>query len=168
MNYTLEEIIAHLRLEPHPEGGFYRETYRCENEIPGGYLDDRYGGNRHFSTCIYFLMTSDNFSAFHRISQDEIWHFYYGAPIRLHEISAETEYADRLIGMDLLKGQTPQYVVKGGNWFAAEVEKENAFSLIGCTVSPGFHFDDFELAPRKKLLEKFPEHKEIITRLTRE
>ena len=167
MDYAAEKIVSKLNLEPHPEGGYFRETYRSAHEIPGVNLDDRYTGGRNLSTCIYFLLTSDNFSAFHRINQDEIWHFYLGAPLRLHVITHEGEYFNLLIGNDISKGQTPQYVVNGGNWFAAEVVDRNAYSLIGCTVSPGFDYRDFELASRSYLQERFPKFKEVILRLTR-
>ena len=168
MDYSKEELISGLNLEPHPEGGFFRETYRSEIEIPREFTGGSHSGNRNVSTCIYFLLTADNFSAFHRIKQDEIWHFYYGAPLTLHMISKEGVYSSQLIGADLRKGQTPQFVVKGGTWFAAEVEKPKSYTLIGCTVAPGFDYDDFELASRKELSNMFPANREIIKRLTRE
>ncbi|GJM27706.1 MAG: hypothetical protein DHS20C17_03410 [Cyclobacteriaceae bacterium] len=168
MDNSLEDLISRLNLEPHPEGGFFRETYRSEGEIPQESLADSYSGNRNYSTCIYFLLTSDNFSAFHKINQDEIWHFYDGTHLRLHIISNNGAYSSHLIGIDMRNGQTPQFVVKGGSWFAAEVENENSHSLIGCTVSPGFSFEDFKLASRNELLNTFPEYKEVILRLTRE
>ena len=164
----MEDLISTLKLEPHPEGGFFRETYRCKNEIPMEHLVGNYSGNRDLSTCIYFLLASDNFSAFHRIKQDEIWHFYHGSPVRLHMISAEGVYSSHLIGVDLPGGQMPQFVVEGGNWFAAEVDQKDSYSLIGCTVSPGFHYDDFQLASKNDLTRMFPEHKEVIKRLTRQ
>lgn len=168
MDNSLEDLISGLNLEPHPEGGFFRETYRSKGEISKENLADSYSGNRNYSTCIYFLLTSDNFSAFHKINQDEIWHFYDGTPIRLHIISNDGTYSNQLIGSDIRNGQTPQFIVKGGSWFAAEVENENSYSLIGCTVSPGFSFDDFKLASRNELINMFPENKEVILRLTRE
>jgi predicted cupin superfamily sugar epimerase len=168
MAYSLKELIAALHLEPHPEGGFFRETYRSKEEIPGEHLGGHFSGSRNFSTCIYFLLTSDNFSAFHRINQDEIWHMYYGAPVRLHMISSKGQYSHHLIGADIADGQTPQFVVEGGNWFAAEVEMKDSYALMGCTVSPGFHYDDFELASKKELISMFPEHGKVINRLTRQ
>ena len=163
----LEEIIKKLELEPHPEGGYFKETYRSTGEINSASLDNAYSGNRNYSTCIYFLLTSENNSAFHRIKQDEIWHFYDGSPIRLHTISENGEHNSHIIGRDILNGESPQLVVKGGDWFAAEVINKDDFSLVGCTVSPGFSFEDFELPARKVLLEKFPEHAELITKFTR-
>jgi len=164
---SLHDLITVLKLEPHPEGGFFRETYRSKEEIPEKYLAEKYVGSRNYSTCIYFLLTSDDFSAFHKINQDEIWHFYFGAPIRLHIITQDGRYSNQLIGADIPGGQTPQFVVTGGSWFAAEVEQENAYALVGCTVSPGFSFHDFTLASRSALIKMFPENKDIINRLTR-
>ena len=167
MQPSIQTLIDKLHLKPHPEGGYYRETYRSKGIIEANELVAEYGGVRNFSTCIYFLLTSDTFSAFHRILQEEIWHFYLGAPILLHQITPEGKYSTVEIGNDLEAGQVPQLVVPGGIWFGAHVKDENAYSLIGCTVSPGFDFNDFELAERNTLLKTFPQHKEIILRLTR-
>ncbi|MEP3209701.1 MAG: cupin domain-containing protein [Maribacter sp.] len=167
MNNSLENLIAELRLKPHPEGGYFRETYRSKEEIPREVLDAKYSGSRNVSTCIYFLLTSYNFSAFHKINQDEIWHFYDGSPIRLHIISEAGVYANQLIGIDIQNGQVPQFVVKGGSWFAAEVAFPNAYSFIGCTVAPGFSFEDFTLGTSAELIHMFPKNKDVIERLTR-
>ena len=163
---ALDEIIKTLGLKPHPEGGYYKETYRSRGKIKGECLGQKYSGERHYSTCIYFLMTSANFSAFHRIDQDEIWHFYDGASIKLHTISETGKHSEFIIGRDFAKGEMPQLVVPGGHWFAAEVMAQNSYALVGCTVSPGFSFEDFELADRKQLITMFPKHKELITKFT--
>ena len=159
-----EEIIEKLQLQPHPEGGYFRETYRSQGEIES--LPDSYNGKRNYSTCIYFLLTSEKFSAFHRIKQDEIWHFYDGSPIKLYTISPEGELSEHIIGNNLTKAEIPQLIVPGGYWFAAEVMNENSYSLVGCTVAPGFSFEDFELAKRETLISKFPKHQQIITKFT--
>lgn len=166
MTNTIEEIVNQLELQPHPEGGYFKETYRSFGEINEDSLAQGYKGKRNYSTCIYFLLTSDNFSAFHRVKQDEIWHFYDGSTIRLHIISEEGVHTFHLIGRDLQNGETPQLVVPGGCWFAAEVINKNSYSLVGCTVSPGFSFEDFELKSKKELVSLFPNNEEIITRLT--
>lgn len=163
---SIQNIIQKLQLEPHPEGGYYRQTYKSVGEIKEDSLRENYQGKRNYSTCIYFLLTSENFSAFHRIKQDEIWHFYDGSPIRLHMISKSGVHTSHKIGRDLGNGEVPQFVVEGGNWFASEVIHENSYSLVGCTVSPGFTFEDFELKSRKELISIFPENEEIITKLT--
>ena len=167
MNRT-EIIIKTLQLNPHPEGGYFRETYRSEGMISGEELGERYTGKRNFSTGIYFLLTSESFSAFHRIVQDEAWHFYDGSPLFLHMISPRGEYTRVTIGRNFEKGEVPQFVVPGGTWFAAGVAGEDSFSLLGCTVAPGFDFADFEMGRRKDLTTLFPHLKEIIFNFSRE
>ena len=162
-----EAIIKLLDLQPHPEGGFFKETYRSPGIIPKESLDDSFGGDRNHSTSIYFMLTSENFSAFHRIKADEGWHFYLGSPIRLHTISAEGDYTHNIIGNDIMNGEQPQLIVNAGDWFASEVVEENSFSLVGCTVSPGFSYEDFEMAQQTDLINKFPQHKELILQFTR-
>jgi predicted cupin superfamily sugar epimerase len=164
----VESIIKTLDLSPHPEGGYFKETYRSLGEIKEDSLSREYKGSRNYSTCIYFLLTSDSFSAFHRIKQDEIWHFYDGSPIRLHVITPEGIYSNHIIGRNVVAGEIPQFVVTGGCWFAAEVVDKNAHSLVGCTVSPGFSFEDFELKSRTELLALFPNFADVINRLTHE
>ena len=161
-----KEIIKHLDLLPHPEGGYYKETYRSVGNINSDSLDDNYTGKRSYSTCIYFLLTSNDFSAFHKIAQDEIWHFHEGSPIKLHTISKEGIHQEYIIGTDFLTGQKPQLVVKGNHWFAASITEEDSYALVSCTVSPGFDFSDFMLPTRSELIEKFPKHKELITQYT--
>jgi predicted cupin superfamily sugar epimerase len=163
----LAKIISDLQLKPHPEGGYFRETYRSAGKIKSEDLDSRFTGLRNYSTCIYFLLTYESFSAFHNIFQDEIWHFYDGSPVKLSMISRNGVYSDIIIGRDMKKGERFQFVVPGGTRVAAEVIKKNEFSLVGCTVSPGFEFADFELQKRDRLILEFPQHREIITRLTR-
>jgi uncharacterized protein len=162
-----DRIIKDLKLKPHPEGGFYRETYRSTGEIDQDDRESGLKGKRNLATCIYFLITSEAFSSFHRIRQDEIWHFYIGSPIRLHLITQAGDYSSHVIGNDIYNGEIPQIVVPGGNWFAAEVINNDDFSLVGCTVSPGFDYNDFELADQDDLLLKFPGRNEIIRKLTR-
>lgn len=161
------EIISRLDLQPHPEGGYYRETYRSNGEILD--LPPYFEGSRNYSTAIYFLLTGDNFSAFHRIRQDEMWHFYLGAPIELIEISSEGKVTTTHIGNDLEKDQQLQHLVPGGSWFASRLlPGAGDYALAGCTVSPGFDFRDFEMAKRANLIQLFPDHGELITVLTRE
>jgi predicted cupin superfamily sugar epimerase len=163
---SIENIINELKLEPHPEGGYFKETYRSLGEINEEHLEAGYEGKRNYSTCIYFLLTSGNFSALHRIKQDEIWHFYDGSPIRLHMISELGIHSEHTIGRDFKKGEIPQFIVPGGCWFAAEVINSNSYSLVGCTVSPGFSFEDFELKTREELVSLFPDKEKIISKLT--
>jgi len=167
LSERLDQIIHILELQPHPEGGFFRENYRSNGMIQSESLDSSYSGERNYATSIYFLLTTETFSAFHRIKQDEIWHFYDGSPIDLHIISEEGNYTKTRIGRDIIHGETPQFVVPGGSWFGATVVRKDDFTLLGCTVSPGFDFRDFELGMRDNLIGKFPQHTELITQLTR-
>ena len=166
-NSRANQIITLLELQAHPEGGYFKETYRSEGHINEDSLGSEYEGKRHFSTCTYFLLTSKNFSAFHRIKQDEIWHFYDGSTLRLHIIDADGQYSNHLIGNNLANGEVPQFVVEGGSWFAAEVIESQGFSFVGCTVSPGFSYEDFELISQAELSRMYPEHSTIIAKLTR-
>jgi predicted cupin superfamily sugar epimerase len=162
--HSIQDLVDRLDLLPHPEGGYYKETYRSDlSQLPPGALAIK--EKRNLSTAIYFLLTKGNFSAFHRIKQDELWHHYMGHAIAVHTISPEGKYYKLLLGKDLAKGELPQHVVKGGTWFASESLGD--YSLAGCTVAPGFDFSDFELPPRDLLLELFPQHREVILSLTR-
>lgn len=163
---TAKEIIKLLDLQEHPEGGYFKETYRSEEIIPNSILGTSYEGERNVSTGIYFLLTSEKFSTFHKINQDEMWHFYKGSPLKLHMITEDGNYSFVIIGNDLIKGELPQYTVKGGDWFAAEVLLENSYSFVGCTVAPGFDFRDFALPTSKELIDIFPQHQKIIQNLT--
>lgn len=163
----IQSIIQKLDLEPHPEGGYYKETYRSEGIIKNENLTSEFKGDRNYCTSIYFLLTSDNFSAFHKINQDEMWHYYKGTPIKLHIISSEGIYSNVIIGNNIEDGEFPQFVVKAKDWFAAEVLNPNTYSLVGCTVSPGFDFRDFKLAQRNQLAKLFPDHKALIKKFTR-
>lgn len=162
----IEQIIEQLQLKPHPEGGYFRETYRSSGKIVRGNDPSNEFNERHFATSIYFLLTADNFSAFHRITPDEQWHFYEGSSIDLHLIDPQGIYTKVSIGNRYENGEVYQYVVPGGNWFAASLSPGQSYALVGCTVAPGFEFEDFTLAMRKELTEQFPQHAEIIARYT--
>ncbi len=160
-----EQIIKDLGLESHPEGGFYKETYRSERSFSGFKLIG-FDGDRSYCTGIYFMLTQGTFSAFHKIKSDEMWHHYDGAPIELHMISPEGEYSLVIIGKDFANGEHPQYVVPAGYWFGSRVKGDAEFSLLGCTVSPGFDFQDFVLPSRIEFSQLFPQHTKIIAELT--
>lgn len=167
MNQEQKAIIERLNLEAHPEGGYFKETY-CSNMIlPESNLPTQFKGSRNVATCIYFMLTSEAFSAFHRVQQDETWHFYKGSKILLHMIDESGNYTHVFIGNDFEAGEVPQFTVPKNVWFAAEVEAKEAYALVGCTVAPGFDFRDFELAKAANLKERFPQHQIIISRLTR-
>lgn len=165
--HTATTIIEKLGLLPHPEGGFFKETYRSDEEISQNALPQYFSGARNHSSCIYFLLRSADFSAFHKINQDEIWHFYEGSTIRLVMISPEGKVTEVTIGRDIVNGEVPQFVVPKHHWFAAKVITTNSFALVGCTVAPGFDFADFVLPTREALIQLFPQHKLLITQFTR-
>ncbi len=161
--------IEHLDLRPHPEGGYFRETYRAAEQIDAAGLPARFPGARAFSTAVYFLITDDAFSAFHRIRSDELWHFYAGDAVTLAVLDAggRGQLTSASLGCDPARGQAPQIVVPAGAWFGAEVAPPGKFALVGCTVAPGFDFADFELGARDVLSERYPQHRGAIERLTR-
>ena len=165
--YDARYWIEKLRLNPHPEGGYYRETYRSDVVFPRQVLPSRFGGARAASTAIYFLIDGENFSALHRLSSDELWHFHAGAPLLVHAINPDGAYWSVRLGNDPDSGEVPQAVVPAGNWFASHVADWKSWALVGCTVSPGFDFADFEIASRANLIELYPQHRELILRLTR-
>lgn len=161
-----EILINKLGLEKHPEGGWFREIYRSKEETKKTHLPERFSGSRNHSTSIYFLLTSGEFSAFHRIKSDEVWHFYEGSPLTFHMIEGTGECRSVILGRDIDKGEIYQYVIPHGVWFAAEVNDTDSYTLVGCTVSPGFHFDDFELGARAELINEYPAHKKLIGKFT--
>jgi predicted cupin superfamily sugar epimerase len=156
---TADAIIAALDLQPHPEGGYYREIYRSPLMLDGL----PHGERRHAATGIYFLLPTGAFSAWHRVRSDEIWHHYQGDPVRLHLI-VDGVYTSHLLGQDILAGQRPQVVVPAHAWQAAEPEGD-AYALCGCNVAPGFDFADFEMPPADELAALLPEHEAIALRL---
>ena len=145
---TAQDWIDTLRLTKHPEGGYYRETYRSTATI----------GDRAVSTAIYFLLPAGEVSALHRIKSDELWHFYGGNSLMIHSIAGWYSTIE-------LSADNPQAVVPAGNWFGATVE--TGYALVGCTVAPGFDFRDFEIADRTALLAAYPQHRQVIERLTK-
>lgn len=160
---TRDELIDHFKMTRHPEGGAFVETYRSHLVIEAPGLP----GPRPVSTAIYFLLGRGEFSAFHRIRSDEMWHFYLGGPLRIVEIDPSGRSRETTLGREIDKGQSPTHVVEAGNWFASFPAPGSEFSFAGCTVAPGFDFQDFELADRRELSGRFPEHAALIETLTR-
>jgi predicted cupin superfamily sugar epimerase len=161
------EWIAALGLAPHPEGGFYRETYRAGETLEASHLPPRFGGRRAHSTAIYFLLPGDQISALHRIKSDEVWHFYAGTALTLAMIHPDGRLEERRLGPDPGRGQTFQAIVPAGCWYGAAVDDRASYALVGGTVAPGFDFADFELGDRAQLLARYPQHRPTILRLTR-
>jgi hypothetical protein len=152
-----QALIAVLRLEPHPEGGYYRQTYRSEMKVaaPGG-------AERRALTSILFLLHDDNFSAFHRLKSDEIWHFYRGAPVAIEIIDSGGARETRVLDGERLF----QTTLPAGVWFGAHMV-EGGYALVGCDVAPGFEFADFEMPARAELIALYPQHAALIERWTR-
>ena len=163
---SAEMLVGRLGLSRHPEGGWYRECYRSPEAAPAAGLPERFGGPRSFCTSIYFLLGRQDISRLHRIKSDELWHFYAGASLTVHVISPDGDYSKLLLGSDLARGETFQGAVPAGCWFGAELSGEGEYALVGCTVSPGFDFADFEMGEREELLRLYPSHADVITRLT--
>ncbi len=165
MQNELHRLITRLELQPHPEGGYFRETYRSAELVTA--LPERFQGQRSFSTAILFLLPHGHMSALHRIKSDEVWHFYQGSPLRVATLSPDGSRKDYLLGSSLDAGQTFQAVVPAGHWFGAYVDATQGESLVGCTVAPGFDFSDFEMGTRDALCKLYPQHGELVRRLTR-
>jgi uncharacterized protein len=166
MAKTAEDYIEKLKLKKHPEGGYFSEVYRSEDNIKKEALPDGFSGERSISTSIYFLLEKEELSHFHRIKSDELWHFYDGASVTIHIIDERGGYEKKILGRDIENDESFQIVAPKNCWFGAEVNDKTSYSLIGCTVAPGFDFDDFELAKREELLSRYPERAAIITALT--
>jgi len=165
--HTVGEIVAALKLETHPEGGWYRETYRSAESIDHLSLPLRFGGNRNYGTAIYFLLPAGVFSAFHRIASDELWHFYEGLPLNIYVIHPNGELEINRLGRDMKAGEQFQAMVPAGCWFASMPVGDEGHTLTGCTVAPGFDFADFELAVTDTLSTEFPQHEELIRQFCR-
>ena len=163
-----KSLVETFGLLPHPEGGFYKEVYRSKENIPANALPETFLENRSFATGIYFLLLQNNFSAFHRIKSDEGWHFYEGGSLLVHIIHPDGKYELLKLGKNFTKGEVFQGMVPAGCWFASECAADAAFSFVGCTVSPGFDFADFELAHQSELVNFFPQHSAVIERLCRQ
>ncbi|MEO0469687.1 MAG: cupin domain-containing protein [Bacteroidota bacterium] len=157
--------ISRLSLQPHPEGGYFGVVYTAPELYQPGHLPTRYQHPHPAHSSIYFLVTEAGFSAFHKLQTDEVWHFYAGSGLRIHLLNHGEKHRTLLLGDAFEQGYQFQQIVPRGNWFAAETE--GAYSLIGCTLGPGFIFEDFELGKKHSLVQQFPQHADLITRLTR-
>ncbi|MDX1444680.1 cupin domain-containing protein [Lishizhenia sp.] len=160
MQKRIQEIVATFQLEAHPEGGWFKELYRSveTTHTPQG--------TRNLLTSIYFLLTSDNASNFHKIESDEIWYYHEGSSLTVHTLSEAGEYKALKVGNNLSAGEQPQVLVPKGLIFGSTVSEENSYSFVSCAVAPGFDFQDFKLYSEEDLLARYPEHAEIIKRLT--
>jgi uncharacterized protein len=164
---TAREIIERLQLVPLTiEGGYFRETYRSPLTLSANALPDEYDGNRNVSTCIYYLLTPETFSAIHCVRSDEIFHFYAGDAVEMLQLWPNGEAKVVTIHNDLAVGHQPQVVVPAGVWQGCRLVPGGGWALMGCTVAPGFDYEDFELGDRSELLAAYPEYSVLITALT--
>ena len=164
MHLKAKQYIKQLKLIKHPEGGYFREVYRSGELILPKLLPNRYKSSRNFSTSIYFLLEGKQFSAFHLLQSDETWHFYDGCSVLIYLVDNKGNLSTEKIG----KGEdcSFQLTIKRNSWFAAELSNKKSFALFGCTVSPGFEYEDFKLGKREILVKKFLQHQVLIKRLT--
>jgi len=164
---TAEEIIKLFGMKSLPgEGGYYVESYRCDEKIASRCLPERYGGQRSLSSAILYLLTPDMFSRLHRLASDEIFHFYLGDSVTMLQLRPNGSSEIIELGGDLAKGQRVQVTVARGVWQGSCLKEGGKFALMGTTVSPGFEFADFEAGERDELLKKYPSRRELIIRLT--
>ena len=164
---TADELRALLHLEPHPEGGYFVETYRSDESIPGGSLPDRYLKARSLGTAIYYLLTPDTFSSMHRLNSDEAFHFYMGDPVEMLQLHPDGSGTVLTLGTDIVAGMRPQVIVPRGVWQGARLLSGGRFALLGTTVSPGFEFQDYESGQRDRLIDSYPQFREQISALTK-
>lgn len=156
---TVDWLVRTLSLSPHPEGGYYRETYRSPRSVANG---------RAASTMIYFLLPQGHVSRLHRLDADEGWHLYLGGPLEIFQLDPGAPDAPPLVtrlGTDLANGERPQHIVPAGHWFGAAPAAAAVYALVGCTVAPGFECSAFELGDRTQLLERFPQATALVQRL---
>jgi predicted cupin superfamily sugar epimerase len=172
---TIEEIKSLLGLQPHPrEGGCFVRTWQSAEVIPQPVLPTRYTGSRYSGTAIYYLLEADTFSEMHRLRSDEVFHFYLGDPVEMLQLWPDGSSRVAMLGHDLTAGMRPQVVVPRGVWQGsrlapapAVLDHQERFALLGCTVSPGFEFEDYESGGRATLTRDYPQHRELIEALTR-
>jgi len=165
LRFSAEDWIQRLRLEPHPEGGHFREVYRSREMIPQSALPERYGGDRPYGTSIYFMVKKGERSAWHRLKSDEIWHFYAGVPANVYMIDPEGSLRRELLGIDESGEGVFQVLVPAGVWMSTVLSDPEGYALMGCTVMPGFDFKDFELAKPGELEASYPEHSWLFAKL---
>lgn len=167
-----EAIIAKFGLQPLPgEGGLFVRIYQSAQMIPRSALGPEYDGDRYAATAIYYMLRPGEASKFHRLHSDEIWHSYQGDPVDLFIISSSGQLSQFVLGSDIEAGQVPCAVIEAGNWFGGRISAEasrqsHGYALMGCTVAPGFEYQDFELARADVLVHEFPQYRELIESLT--
>ena len=162
-----EYWIKNLEMEKHPEGGYYALTYECQHRITDKEIDKAFQGTRSLATSIYFLIHDEDVSNFHKLESDEMWYYHDGSPLVIAVITPNGDYVEHRLGLDIKNGETPQVLVPAGSIFGSFIKGNSGYSLVGCMVSYGFDFNDFELFDRKVLLKEYPQYESIICKLTR-
>ena len=164
MSNRARVLIDALGLVPHPERGFYAETYRAAERVTAS----AHAGERAAATAIYFLVTAtDPVTSLHRLQSDEVFHLYEGGPLDILRLYEDGRWDVGRLGLDLAAGERPQIVVPTGTWFGTELTPGASHCLVGCTVAPGFEFADFELADGPELEATYPGAKDRIRRMRR-
>ena len=167
MDPAARRIVERFNLEPHPEGGYFREVYRSTLRVPHPGIPAGHEVERRTGTLIYFLLEGESFSAFHRVRwSDELWHLYSGGPIELNVIDPAGTHSRHVLSSDFGAGE-PTAVIPAGHWQAAALGGDTTWAFGGCTVSPGFEFADFEMPPAETLIAEFPQHEGLIRTFTR-
>jgi predicted cupin superfamily sugar epimerase len=165
---TADELKTLLHLEPHPrEGGYFIQTWRSEEIVPQQALPARYGGPRHAGTAIYYLLEPGTFSEMHRLASDEIFHFYLGDPVEMLQLAPDGSSRVVTLGSDFSAGMSPQLLVPKNVWQGSRLLPGGSFALLGCTVSPGFDYSDYQAGTFAELSAQWPQHRELIRILTR-
>lgn len=168
MKASAQQYIEELKLVAHREGGYFVRIYHSDNRVQA--LAAQYGENnlRSAGTCIYYLLEKNDFSAWHKLKSDEIWHFCDGALLKLYILDVNGNLIEKLLGAPQQNVNASfQIAIPAGDWFAAELVDKQSFCLVTCTVFPGFEYEDFELADRQKLSAQFPQHAALINKFTR-
>ena len=159
-----EYWIKNLGLNPHPEGGYYKSTYDSDSIFSDSDIVE-IGKRRKLFTSIYFLLRSEDISHFHRLKSDELWYYHGGSSLTVHVIDESGLYHELKLGLNIEKGEEPQVLVPKNSIFGSSVMEQGTFSLVGCMVSPGFEFEDFELFDQEELLKEYPQHEIIIRKM---
>lgn len=159
-------IIERLKLLPHPEGGYYRRNWQSLSKVQA---QDASGmainTERSVGSAIFYLLPSHEVCHWHKIACDEMWHFYHGSSLRIYLLNPIHGLQEFQLGVNLMQGELPQFIIPRDTWFCAEVVEQDSYSLCGCTLWPSFSYADFELAEHQKLIDEFPAHRELITRI---
>lgn|SRR5512133_2367626 len=164
---SADDIKKQLGLVAHPEGGFYVQTYKSQDRLPKDSVDKRYAGARAAGTAIYYLLEPGTFSEMHRLKSDEIFHFYLGDPVEMLQLWPDGSSRRVVLGSDLKGGQNLQVVVPKDVWQGSHLVEGGRLALLGCTVAPGFEFEDYASGSRESLIRQYPREQELIAKLTR-